>query len=234
MNATHYVMSVLLAGSLVGCGADQGPDPEARAVSHQRAPSRPSNDPKVLPYYGDESFTPQWSTEVEDKFHRVGEFALTNQFGETIGAQTFANKVYVTNFFFTTCAGVCAKMNTNLARVQAAFAEDDEVMLLSHSVTPDVDTPEVLEQYAERYGCAPGKWHLATGDRDEVYRLGREVYFVEEDQGRRRERDAFLHSENLILVDTEGHLRGIYNGLNRADVDRLIRDIGALRGAPTT
>ncbi len=183
-----------------------------------------------LPFYTDAAFTPHWAGSEErlpNDFHRVPAFALTNQHNQPISEQTFAGKVYVTNFFFTTCRGICSKMTKNLLRVQEAFNEDERVALLSHSVTPDVDTPAVLKQYATTYGCRAGKWQLATGEQDAIYALGRNGYFVEEDQGRERD-NAFLHSENFILVDTNRRLRGIYNGLNRTDVDRLIEDIRSL------
>ncbi len=191
-------------------------------------------DPAILPYYGDASFTPLWAdstNELPPQFHRVPSFSLTNQNGEDVTEATFVGRAFVTNFFFTSCSGVCRKMNINLARVQEAVAADDGVMFLSHSVTPDVDTPAVLRNYGQRFGSIPGKWHLVTGDREQIYALGRDAYFVEEDQGRTRTQDAFLHSENFVLVDADRHLRGIYDGLNTTDVDRLIRDLRTLRAA---
>lgn len=221
--------------TLLGLGSACAEPHREHSTIDLDAPERvAANDPTTLPYYADESFTPHWaesSDELADDFHRVPPFSLTNQQGESISEQTFAGKIYVANFFFTSCAGICATMNGNMHRVQETFSGEDDVMFLSHSVTPEVDTPEVLHRYAERMGCEAGTWHLATGDHDEIYALGRQGYFVEEDQGRRRDAEAFLHSENLLLVDADRHIRGIYNGLERVDVDRLIRDIEALRGS---
>ncbi len=219
---------------LVGLGPACTEPPREESTFDLDAPRRvAANDPATLPYYADESFTPHWAESpdaLDDDFHRVPPFSLLNQQGEPISEQTFAGKVYVANFFFTSCAGICAAMNANMHRVQEAFSGDEDVMLLSHSVTPEVDTPEVLLRYAERMDCEAGTWHLATGGHDEIYALGRQGYFVEEDRGRRRDTEAFLHSENLLLVDADRHIRGIYNGLERVDVDRLIRDIATLRG----
>ena len=125
-------------------------------------------------------------------------------------------------------------MNSNMARVQGAFGDDDGVMLLSHSVTPDIDTVDVLRRYGDRFKAQRGKWHFVTGSRETIYDLGRNTYFIEEDQGRSRSEEAFLHSENLIVVDARGHLRGIYNGLSRTDVDRMIQDIRKLRTSSKT
>lgn len=225
-----FVLAGLALTGTVACEAAPA-DPSSTGVTAQA--SRPKAiDPSRLPYYGDATFTPLWAQgeqTLPEQFHRLPDFSLTNQHGDRVTAGTFAGKVFVANFFFTACPGICRQMNTNMARVQEALADDDGVMLLSHSVTPDVDTPQVLHGYAERFGAIAGKWHMVTGDRDDIYALGRQGYFVEEDQGQPRSKEAFLHSENLIVVDAERRLRGIYDGLNKTDVDRLIRDLKTLR-----
>lgn len=186
----------------------------------------------VLPYYSEASFTPNWLTENSDTlkgFHRIPEFNLVNQNGETITKRTVEGKIYVTNFFFTSCPGICPKMTTNMGLIQEAFLKDDEVVLLSHSVTPDFDSVAVLKEYAEKKNVVSGKWHLLTGDRDQIYNLGRNSYFVEEDLGLEKDNDDFLHTENMILVDQNGYIRGIYNGLNQASMTQLIEDIQSLK-----
>ncbi len=185
----------------------------------------------TLPYYNDASFTPQWlkpSSEELDTFHKIPDFNLTNQDGNSVTSNTFSNKIYVTDFFFTTCPGICPKMTDNFVKIQEAFEHEDRVMLLSHSVTPTRDSVPQLKLYADDKGAISGKWHLVTGDQAEIYNLGRREYFVEEDLGLERDEDEFLHTENFILIDQNKHIRGIYNGLNNASVEQLIEDIKLL------
>lgn len=103
------------------------------------------------------------------------------------------------------------------------------MLLLSHSITPKIDSVETLKKYAEEKGVISGKWHLVTGNRDEIYALGRSAYFIEEDLGEEKKDSDFIHTENFVLVDYNGHLRGIYNGLNAASVHQLIQDIRVLK-----
>ena len=185
----------------------------------------------TLPYYNSAEFTPRWmeSGAIDlDTFHRIPPFEFQNQLGDTITEKTFDGSVYVTDFFFTSCPGICPKMATNMSVIQEAFRDEDRVLLLSHSVTPDKDRVDVLYNYALENGCIPGKWHLATGSRDAIYELGRKFYFVEEDLGLEKSADEFLHTENFVLIDEERHIRGIYNGLNSAAVRQLITDVRTL------
>lgn len=186
---------------------------------------------EALPYYTESSFTPLWTQDSQQisELHTIGSFELLNQHNERITESTFANRIYVANFFFTFCPGICPKMTANMALIQAEFIDDPDVMLLSHSVTPEHDTPEVLNAYAENQGVIADKWHLVTGSRDDIYSLGREAYFVEQDAGQLQTPDAFLHTENFVLVDGNGHIRGIYNGLNATAIDQLIADIHTLK-----
>ncbi|MGY0391159.1 SCO family protein [Bizionia sp. KMM 8389] len=186
----------------------------------------------ALPFYNDASFTPNWLENNSDAlttFHKVPSFSLTNQNGETITEQTFNEKIYVTDFFFTSCPGICPKMTANMAVLQEAFKDDSEVLLLSHSVTPVTDSVPVLKTYAKEKGVDSNKWHLVTGSRSEIYNLGRNTYFVEEDLGEFKTDDDFLHTENFVLVDKNKHIRGIYNGLNKTAVNQLIADIKTLK-----
>ncbi|MBU2938563.1 SCO family protein [Lacinutrix sp. C3R15] len=185
-----------------------------------------------LPYYNDESFTPKWitpNTAEEKAFHKIPDFSLTNQLGEKVTQKTFENKIYITDFFFTSCPGICPKMTGNMAKVQEVFKEDDDVLLLSHSVMPTTDSVSVLKTYAKNHKVIDHKWHLVTGDKNEIYSLGREQYFVENDLGEPKNIDDFLHTENFLLIDKNKHIRGIYNGLNRASVAQLITDIKSLK-----
>lgn len=186
-----------------------------------------------LPFYNDPSFTPKWFTSKSDSLvglHKVPPFVLFNQLGDTISEKTFKDKIYVADFFFTSCPGICPKMTSNMLLVQEAFKEDEKVLLLSHSVTPEYDSIPILKRYAETKGVLAHKWHLVTGDRRQIYGLGRYGYFVEEDLGVKKGEDDFLHTENFILVDENRHIRGIYNGLNKTAIAQLIEDIKTLKG----
>lgn len=192
-----------------------------------------SNTSRVasLPFYDEATFTPRWikpNNEVLDTFHQVSAFSLINQEGEVITEKTFEGKIYVVDFFFTVCPGICPKMTANMAVLQDEFIDDDNVLLLSHSVTPERDSVPVLSSYANDKGVISHKWHLATGTQQEIYKLGREDYFVEEDLGLTKEADDFLHTENFVLIDKNRHIRGIYNGLNRVAIKQLIADIKEL------
>ncbi len=187
---------------------------------------------EYLPYYNEESFTPNWitpSSKEEKAFHKIPDFKLINQLGDTITQKTFDNKIYITDFFFASCPGICPKMTKNMFKIQEAFKTDSEVLLLSHSVTPSVDSVSVLKDYARNNGVIDGKWHLVTGDKAEIYSLGRDFYFIENDLGEQKSIDDFLHTENFLLIDKNKHIRGIYNGLNNASMAQLIIDIKALK-----
>jgi len=185
-----------------------------------------------LPFYEDATFTPHWispNDETLDTFHRISPFKLKNQDGAVITEKTFDGKIYVVDFFFTICPGICPKMTANMAVLQDEFLQDDDVVLLSHSVTPERDSVPVLKRYAERKGILSHKWHLATGTQAEIYKLGRKDYFVEEDLGLTKADGEFLHTENFVLIDKNRHIRGIYNGLKSPSVDQLIADIKTLK-----
>lgn len=187
---------------------------------------------EYLPYYNEESFTPKWLTpnsKEEELFHKIPDYKLLNQLGDTITQKTFENKIYITDFFFASCPGICPQMTGNMFKLQEAFKTDDEVLFLSHTVTPTMDSVPVLKNYAEKNGVIDNKWHLVTGNKLEIYKLGREQYFVENDLGEPKDINDFLHTENFLLIDKSKHIRGIYNGLNRASMQQLIVDIKALK-----
>jgi len=214
---TKYII-VFLAYLLLCCCKDGRKQLDSRVAS--------------LPYYQEASFTPYWfekGTSAQKTFHQIPAFSLTNQDGETITEETFKNKIYVTDFFFTTCPGICPKMTANMDILQQEFKNDDEVLLLSHSVTPETDSVPVLKRYAETKGIDSKKWHLLTGERSQIYDLGRNHYFVEEDLGEAKTEDDFLHTENFLLIDKNRQIRGIYNGLNKTAVHQLIADIKTLQ-----
>ena len=120
-------------------------------------------------------------------------------------------------------------MTKNMAILQKAFIDDEDILLLSHSVTPTKDSVSVLKEYAVHKGVISDKWHLVTGEREQIYKLGRQDYFVEEDLGLKKDPDAFLHTENFVLIDKRGYIRGIYNGINKSSIEQLIADIKLLK-----
>ncbi|ADV51338.1 SCO family protein [Cellulophaga sp. E16_2] len=184
-----------------------------------------------LPYYNEKSFTPHWitpNTPEEKAFHKIPDFKLVNQLGDTLTQQNFDTKIYITDFFFTSCPGICPQMTNSMVGLQEKFKDDDSVLFLSHSVTPTIDTVKELKIYADRFGVIANKWHLVTGDKTEIYNLGRNEYYVENDLGIPKDINDFLHSENFLLIDKNKHIRGIYNGLNRASMAQLVVDIKSL------
>lgn len=186
----------------------------------------------TLPFYCEATFTPHWISVGDkslDTFHRISPFVLLNQEGATITEKTFSDKIYVVDFFFTICPGICPKLTENMGILQDEFLDVEDVLLLSHSVTPERDSVSVLKRYAEQRGIQSRKWHLATGSVEEIYKLGRHDYFVEEDLGLEKEEDDFLHTENFVLIDKQRHIRGIYNGLKKTAIKQLVADINTLR-----
>ena len=215
-NMQNNILLILSIFSLIACNESQ------------------SNKSRVetLPFYDETTFTPHWIAPNDkglDTFHKISPFKLINQDGLTITEETFKDKIYVTDFFFTVCPGICPKMTSNMMLLQEEFLTDDEVLLLSHSVTPEQDSVSVLNSYAEDKGIISQKWHLVTGTQKEIYKLGRRDYFVEEGLGLNKEDDEFLHTENFVLIDKNGHIRGIYNGLNKTSINQLIADIKTLK-----
>ena len=190
---------------------------------------------RTLPYFADASFTPQWydgHADLPAGFHSIGPFNLVDQTGAPVTDATLRGKVYVANFFFTACPGICPTTMASMARLQSKLGGFDDVALLSHSVTPEADSVPVLRAYAERMRVVSSRWHLVTGSREVIDDLGRRAYFADEDLGRAADDgfgDTFLHTEQFLLVDRNGHIRGVYNGMNRTAMEQLIGDVEALR-----
>jgi len=184
-----------------------------------------------LPYYSSAEFTPHWMIPeaLPTDFHRVPSFSLRSHHGQEITEKSMDGKITVVDFFFTFCPGICPTLTKNMAAVVSEFPNDQELLFFSHSVTPKHDTVEKLRQYAAEKNIVAPNWHLLTGDKDRIYHLGRNVYFVEENLGKDKSPDEFLHTENFVLIDKNRHIRGIYNGLNKTSVRQLITDIGVLQ-----
>jgi protein SCO1/2 len=159
--------------------------------------------------------------------HTVKDFKLVDQHGDTLRLADLKGKILVTDFIFTTCPTICPKMSMQMTRVQEAFKDEGRLMLLSHSVTPETDTPAVLQEYADRHGAIYDRWRFLTGDRRQIYDLARRSYFAAMDEGDGGP-DDFVHTENFVLVDSQRRLRGFYDGTSEADIDRLIGDVRKL------
>ncbi|SOE23493.1 protein SCO1/2 [Spirosomataceae bacterium TFI 002] len=187
---------------------------------------------EVLPFFDEASFTPQWIDVTDQKlnsFHSIPDFHLVNQDGDSVSQKDLTGKIYVANFFFTTCPGICPQMTANLDILQEEYLNDNEIMLISHSVTPNRDSVEVLKSYADKRNIDSKKWLLVIGDREQIYNLGRNAYFVEENMGIEKTVDDFLHTENFVLIDKHKHIRGIYNGLQKTSIEQLKADIATLK-----
>ena len=159
--------------------------------------------------------------------HHILDFTLMDQKGALVSLADVKDRIVVADFFFTTCPTICPKMTKQMVRVQEAFADEDRLMLLSHSVTPEMDSVPVLAAYAELHGANYAQWRFLTGDRKQIYDLARKSYFAVLDEGDGGP-DDFVHTENFVLVDPQRRLRGFYDGTSTTDVDRLIGDIRKL------
>jgi protein SCO1/2 len=189
-----------------------------------------SSEKDQLPYYISADFTPQWiDAKNADTIHSIPDFSFIDQQGETITRKTFDGKITVVDFFFTTCPGICKKLTSHMAQVQEAFKNDKDVLLLSHSVTPERDSVPVLSAYAKAHGAIAGKWMLVTGDRSAVYTIARQSYFADEDLGIQQDSTTFLHTENILLIDGHHHIRGVYKGTIPLEINDLITDIKKLQ-----
>ncbi len=164
------------------------------------------------------------------KYHRIADFSLINQNGDTITQEDYQNKIYVADFFFTTCPTICPIMTANLVEVQAALASDPDILLLSHSVTPEIDSVAQLKKYAIEKGVNDAKWNLVTGDKKQIYELARKSYLAVQEDGDGGPFD-MIHTENFILVDKQRRIRGFYDGTKEEEMDRLLSDIEILKNS---
>jgi len=162
------------------------------------------------------------------KFHKIAPFSLTNQNGLTVTEKDYMNKIYVADFFFTTCPSICPKMTANMGLIQENIKTDNQVLLLSFSVTPEIDSVQQLKRYAIEKGVIDSKWNLLTGDKKEIYELARKSYLAVKSNGDGGEHD-MIHTENFILVDPEKRIRGFYDGTDTNAMDELLSDIKVLQ-----
>lgn len=163
--------------------------------------------------------------------HKIGSFSFFNQNGDTITEKFVEGKVYVAEYFFTTCGSICPIMNKQMKRVNDVYFDNPEVAILSFTVDPDVDTVEQMKRYAEGHDIKGAHWQFLTGDKKELYQLARQSYFVLKPAEAENLGDAgsdFIHTNNFVLVDRESRIRGYYDGTNPDEVGTLLKDIQKL------
>lgn len=189
---------------------------------------------KMLQIYTPSDVNPELvdsTIQYKSRYHTIADFAFTNQNGKTITQKDYQGKIYVADFFFTTCGSICPKMTANLEEVQKAIANNPKVKLLSHTVTPEIDSVPVLKAYALKHHVDDQKWNLVTGDKKDIYKMARQSYLAVK-LGKPDELYDMVHTENFVLVDTKRRVRGFYDGTNPEDIKRLIADIEWLSKQP--
>lgn len=185
---------------------------------------------KMLPVYNPADVNPELvdsTIQYVSKYHTIADFSFTNQNGKTITQKDYEGKIYVADFFFTTCQTICPMMTRNMVAVQKAIENNPKVMLLSHSVLPDQDSVPVLKKYAIEKGVLDSKWNLVTGDKKAIYGIARKSYLAVKTSNIAEMYD-MVHTENFVLVDAKRRIRGFYDGTNKDDIQRLISDINFL------
>lgn len=159
--------------------------------------------------------------------HTVRDFSLTNQANKTVNKSTFDGKIKIVDFFFTTCGNICPKMTFQMERINEKLKADSNFVIISHSVTPDIDTPEILAKYAIEHNASLPKWHFLTGDKSKINDLARKSYFAAKKDWDGDLGD-FIHTENFVLVDKDWQIRGYYDGTSTEDVNRLMKEYDIL------
>lgn len=178
---------------------------------------------KKLPFLGPKEVGKQGDT----LYHKIPDFKFLNQDSLWVSQKDMAGKIYVADFFFTTCPTICPTMKTQLLRIFDKFAEDDRVRILSHTIDPEYDGVRVLKDYAKKLNITSPRWNLVTGKKSDIYRLGEKSYMVTAQEDANEE-GGFVHSGAFILVDKNRHVRGIYDGTKEEDVNHLIEDMTLL------
>ena len=163
------------------------------------------------------------------KYHKIADFTLVNQNNDTITQDFYKDKIYVADFFFTTCQDICPIMTEHMVEIQNELKNDPEIKLLSHSVIPEYDTPKILKEYAQKKGVDDTRWNLVTGSRKEIYTLARKSYLAVKDIP--GEEDAMVHTENFMLIDKKRQIRGYYDGTDDEAIEQLLEDIEILKSS---
>jgi len=190
------------------------------------------NVPPKLPIYQPEMVSKELvdtTLQYVKKYHKIAPFFLTNQNGKTITQDTYKDKIYIADFFFTTCQTICPIMTDHMVEIQQELEDDREVLLLSHSVIPEYDTPQILKEYALKKGVNDTKWNLVTGTRKDIYTLARKSYLAVKDLPGTKDDLDMVHTENFMLIDKKQQIRGYYDGTAKDDIKRLLKDITILK-----
>lgn len=185
----------------------------------------------TLPYFHTPDFTPYWyaqQSDVPDTLHQIGAFTMYDQNGQAINEKQFDGKISCVHFFFTSCGTICPKMIRNLKPLAMKYATNNKVQIVSISVTPWIDSVSRLQKYALKNQLLFPNWHLVTGNKSEIYSLARKQFFAEEETGFTKDSTEFLHTENVLLIDTHRRIRGIYHGTLPLDEKHLEEDIALL------
>ncbi|MDB9960780.1 SCO family protein [Oceanihabitans sp.] len=186
---------------------------------------------KVLPIYQPASVNAELvdsTIQHQKKYHKIADFYLINQNGKTISQHDYQDKIYVADFFFTTCQTICPIMTDHMYQIQKETREDNDVMLLSHSVTPEIDDVAQLKKYALKKGVKDHKWNLVTGDKKQIYTLARKSYLAVKTAGNGDQYD-MIHTENFMLIDKKRQIRGFYDGTDAEAISQLLDDIETLK-----
>lgn len=188
---------------------------------------------KSLPIYSPSMISKELVAEeiqFVKKYHKIKDFSLLNQNGHKITEEDYNNKIYVADFFFTTCPTICPIMTENMGYLQNKLIDNPEILLVSFSVTPEIDSVQQLKKYALEKNVIDSKWNLLTGDKKEIYDLARKSYLVAKNDGDGGKYD-MIHTENFVLVDKEKRIRGFYDGTNQSEMDKLLNDIRILENS---
>ena len=161
------------------------------------------------------------------RFHKIKSFEFLNQNGEKISEKDYDGFVYVADFFFTTCPSICPIMTDNMLKIQNYIKDKKKVKLLSFSVTPEIDSVQVLKEYSIEKGVDDKYWNLLTGDKSKIYSLARKSFLVVKENAESNSHD-MIHTENFVLIDREKRIRGFYNGTDDEDIEVLKEDIDIL------
>ncbi|MDP3558046.1 MAG: SCO family protein [Bacteroidota bacterium] len=173
-------------------------------------------------------FGPKQALKINDTtYHFIPDFEFTNQFNQQVTQADLKNKIYVTEYFFTTCQSICPVMNTNLERVYAEFKNNPEFLIVSHTVDPEMDSVPVLLEYAKKHGVVSNKWLFLTGEKAKLYDIARKGYLLNAEEGT-GDADDFIHTQNFALIDKDKHIRGFYDGTDSLEINRLINEIKLL------
>jgi protein SCO1 len=178
---------------------------------------------KPLPIFGEREVL-----NGDTVYHQIATFAFVDQDSQMITNDTFKGKIYVADFFFTSCRTICPIMKTQMHRVYDMVKDDPEVLILSHTIDPDYDTVALLHDFADRLGVASSKWHFVTGNKDSIYNIAQKSYFATALEDK-TEPDGFIHSGAFLLIDKQGRIRGKYDGTKEEEVNRLMKDIERLK-----